>query len=82
MKMKNAPNMHNQPQVCEIFDVIRRSDGMVMNQISSGNRYMVYTLNGLVSVRPLMADEIVGTPKLFEQILERAGYRLTQARKD
>lgn len=74
--------MPNQPQVYEIFDVVRRSDGMVMNHISSGNRYMVYTLNGLVSVRTLMADEIVGTPKLFELILERAGYRVTPVKKD
>ncbi|EIC0698740.1 hypothetical protein K9259_002577 [Salmonella enterica subsp. enterica] len=74
--------MPNQPQVYEIFDVVRRSDGMVMNHISSGNRYMVYTLNGLVSVRTLMADEIVGIPKLFELILERAGYRVTPVKKD
>lgn len=74
--------MHSQPQDCEIFDVIRRSDGMVMNHIYSGNRHMVYTQNGLVSVRPLMADEIVGTPRLFEQMLERAGYDLTPLQKD
>lgn len=29
-----------------------------------------------------MADEIVGTPKLFELILERAGYRVTPVKKD
>lgn len=29
-----------------------------------------------------MADEIVGTPKLFEQMLERAGYCLTPLQKD
>lgn len=74
--------MHSQPQDWEIFDVVRRSDGMVMNHIYSGNRYMVYTQNGLVLVRPLMADEIVGTPKLFEQMLERAGYDLTPLQKD
>ncbi|HAT2600452.1 TPA: hypothetical protein JD836_19630 [Citrobacter freundii] len=74
--------MHSQPQDLEIFDVVRRSDGMVMNHIYPGNRYMAYTQNGLVSVRPLMADEIVGTPKLFEQMLERAGYDLTPLQKD
>ncbi|MBJ9029291.1 hypothetical protein I5443_18945 [Citrobacter braakii] len=74
--------MPNKPQAYEIFDVVRRSDGMVMNHISSGNRYMVYTLNGLVSIRPLMADEIIGTPVLFDHILERAGYRVTPVKKD
>ncbi|MEG0870358.1 MAG: hypothetical protein RSG77_25430 [Hafnia sp.] len=45
-------------------------------------RVLLYIENGVVkSDTPLMADEIIGTPTLFEQILERAGYRLTPVQK-
>lgn len=45
-------------------------------------RILLYIENGVVrSDRPILEEEIIGTPKLFEQILERAGYRLTSAQK-
>ncbi|MDC0729185.1 hypothetical protein POH93_27970 [Phytobacter diazotrophicus] len=43
---------------------------------------MLYMENGLVkSEMRLMPDEIIGTPSLFNQLLERAGYRVTPAEK-
>ncbi|MDU4242266.1 hypothetical protein [Phytobacter diazotrophicus] len=45
-------------------------------------RIMLYMENGLVkSEMRLMPDEIIGTPSLFNQLLERAGYRVTPAEK-
>ncbi|MEN0581918.1 hypothetical protein AAIG39_23375 [Phytobacter palmae] len=45
-------------------------------------RIMLYVENGLViSEMPLMPDEIIGTPSLFNQLLERAGYHVTPAEK-
>ena len=45
-------------------------------------RIMLYVENGLVkSEMRLMPDEIIGTPSLFNQVLERAGYRVTPAEK-
>ncbi len=46
-------------------------------------RIMLYMENGLVkSEMRLMPDEIIGTPSLFNQLLERAGYRVTSAERD
>lgn len=46
-------------------------------------RIMLYMENGLVkSEMRLMPDEIIGTPSLFNQLLERAGYRVTPAERD
>ena len=46
-------------------------------------RIMLYVENGLVkSEMRLMPDEIIGTPSLFNQLLERAGYRVTPAERD
>ncbi|KUR16114.1 hypothetical protein [Klebsiella aerogenes] len=46
-------------------------------------RIMLYVENGLVkSELPLLPDEIIGMPTLFNQLLERAGYRVTPVEKD
>ncbi|EPY5421690.1 TPA: hypothetical protein PCO36_001742 [Klebsiella oxytoca] len=46
-------------------------------------RIMLYVENGLVkSELPLLPDEIIGTLTLFNQLLERAGYRVTPVKKD
>lgn len=46
-------------------------------------RILLYVENGLVKgdtvLRP---DEIIGTPSLFDHILERAGYRVKPVKKD
>lgn len=38
----------------------------------------MYRRGSMVSFMPLQDDEIIGTPTLFTQMLERAGYRVTQ----
>lgn len=55
--------------------------GLHVNPEFSG-RILLYVENGVVKAdTPLQADEIIGSAALFEQILERAGYRLTPAQK-
>ncbi|WP_208743710.1 hypothetical protein [Citrobacter portucalensis] len=50
---------------------------------SFSGRIMLYVENGLVkSEMPLLPEEIIGTPVLFDHILERAGYRVTPVKKD
>lgn len=50
---------------------------------SFSGRILLYVEKGLVkSEMPLMPDEIIGTPTLFHQLLERAGYRQMPAKKD
>lgn len=45
-------------------------------------RVLLYIENGVVKGdTPLMADEIIGTPTLFNQLLERAGYRIAPVQK-
>ncbi len=45
-------------------------------------RILLYVENGIVKGdTPLMADEIIGTPTLFNQLLERARYRVAPVQK-
>ncbi len=45
-------------------------------------RILLYIENGVVKGEtPLMADEIIGTPSLFNHLLERAGYRIAPVQK-
>lgn len=46
-------------------------------------RIMLYVENGLVKAdMRLKPEEIIGTQSLFEQMLERAGYRVAPHLKD
>lgn len=65
--------MRNQAPVLNI--------GLHVNPEFSG-RILLYVENGVVKGdTPLMADEIIGTPTLFNQLLERAGYRVAPVQK-
>lgn len=45
-------------------------------------RILLYIENGLVkSEMPLLPNEIIGTPSLFNHLLERAGYRIAPVQK-
>ncbi len=45
-------------------------------------RILLYIENGLVkSEMPLLPNEIIGTPTLFNQLFERAGYRIAPVQK-
>ncbi|WP_071889303.1 hypothetical protein [Serratia rubidaea] len=61
------------------YELIRCCDSVVVAIFSSFpdcDRALMYRSGGHVSFMPLQPDDIVGTPKLMTQILERAGYRI------
>lgn len=65
----------------EGYAVIRCHDGVIVARLHSfpdSERALMYRRGDEVSFMPLQEDEIVGTPTLFTQMLERAGYRASQ----
>ncbi|HDR2471494.1 TPA: hypothetical protein QCI26_005050 [Enterobacter soli] len=63
------------------YAVIRCHDGVIVARLQSFpecDRALMYRRGGEVSFMPLKDDEIVGTPTLFTQMLERAGYRVSK----
>lgn len=63
------------------YAVIRCHDGVIVARLHSFpecERALMYRRGDEVSFMPLQEDEIVGTPTLFTQMLERAGYRVSQ----
>lgn len=61
------------------YAVIRCHDGVIVARLHSFpdcGRALMYRRGDEVSFMPLQDDEIVGTPTLFTQMLERAGYRV------
>lgn len=61
------------------YDLVKRSTGEVVCSIRAAERYLVYTTNGLTSIRPLLEDEIIFTPSAMIHFLQRAGYRVSPA---
>lgn len=62
------------------FAVIRCHDGVIVARLQSfpdSGRALMYRRGREVSFMPLQEDEIIGTPTLFTQMLERAGYRVS-----
>ncbi|WP_410739041.1 hypothetical protein [Citrobacter sedlakii] len=59
------------------YDIVRRSDGCVLFSFPSSGRHLIYRVNGIVSMRPLLDDEEVFTPNSFVQFIRRLGYRVT-----
>lgn len=63
------------------YAVIRCHDGVIVARLHSFpecERAVMYRRGDEVSFMPLQENEIVGTPTLFTQMLERAGYRSAQ----
>lgn len=63
------------------YEVIRCNDGVIVARLHSfpdSDRALMYRRGDEVSFMPLQDDEMVGTPTLFLQMLERAGYRIFQ----
>lgn len=63
------------------YAVIRCHDGVIVARLHSFpecERALMYRRGDEVSFTPLKRDEIVGTPTLFTQMLEKAGYRSIQ----
>ncbi|WP_275063460.1 hypothetical protein [Enterobacter ludwigii] len=63
------------------YAVIRCHDGVIVARLPSfpdSARALMYRRGDEVSFMPLQDDEMVGTPTLFTQMLERAGYRVSK----
>lgn len=58
------------------YDVVRRADKEVIYSFPADGRYLVYRVNGLVSLRPLLEDEEIFTLNGFMQFATRLGYRV------
>lgn len=58
------------------YDVVRRADNAVIYSFPGDGRYLVYRVNGLVSMRPILEDEEIFTLNGFMQFATRLGYRL------
>jgi len=64
------------------YAVIRCHDGVIVARLHSfpdSGRALMYRRGDEVSFMPLQDDEMVGTPTLFTQMLERAGYRIAKS---
>jgi len=62
------------------YAVIRCHDGVIVARLHTFpecERALMYRRGDDVSFTPLLDNEIVGSPSLFTQMLERAGYRLS-----
>ncbi|QHP58560.1 hypothetical protein EH204_11560 [Pectobacterium carotovorum subsp. carotovorum] len=63
------------------YAVVRCRDHVVIatfQDFPEFDRALTYRRGDTISFMPLKPDEIVGTPTLFTQMLERAGYRVSQ----
>ncbi|EAZ1823622.1 hypothetical protein BWL62_24340 [Salmonella enterica] len=63
------------------YAVIRCYDHCVVARFGSipdSGRALMYRRGDEISFVPLHPDDIVGTPTLFTQMLEKAGYRITR----
>ena len=58
------------------YDVVRRTDGTVICSFPAGDRFLVYRSGGLISMRPLLDEEIIFTPNAVVQFLTCLGYRI------
>ncbi|MDE1571792.1 hypothetical protein PWK01_02775 [Klebsiella pneumoniae] len=61
----------------EWYDIVRRSDGVIMGSIPAGDNHLVYSKNGLVSLRPLLDDESVFNLSTMTAFLRRLGYHIS-----
>lgn len=62
------------------YAVVRCCDHVVVAKFKDFpdfDRALIYRYGDMMSFMPLHADDIVGTPTLFTQLLEKAGYRVT-----
>lgn len=63
------------------YAIIRCNDGVIVARLHSfpdSDRALMYRRGDELSFMPLQDDEIIGTPTLFTQMLERAGYRVSK----
>lgn len=60
----------------EYYDLVKRSTGEVVGSIRAAGRVLVYTTNGVTSMRPLLEDEGVFNLNAMTSFLYRLGYRV------
>lgn len=60
------------------YDIVRRSDGMLIGSVQLQSRCLLYTRNGIVSCRPLLEDEGIFNISSGSRFLRRLGYRITE----
>ncbi|HHU4053966.1 MULTISPECIES: hypothetical protein [Klebsiella/Raoultella group] len=58
------------------LDIVRRSDGFIVASFPAERRHLVYRVNGVVSIRPLLPDEETFTLNGFMRFAEKLGYRI------
>lgn len=60
------------------YDLVRHEDGVVVLTFDMPARCkaLLYRQGDKFSFRPMLPGEIVGTPNLFMQMLQRAGYQV------
>lgn len=58
------------------YDLVRHTDGVVVLtfDMPGQGKALLYRQGEIYSFRPMMPEEIIGTPNMFMQMLERAGY--------
>ena len=59
------------------YDIVRRSDGRVMSSFCGERRHLVYRQNGIISLRPMLEEELVFTHSSMVKFLKRCGYGIT-----
>ncbi|MEA4549804.1 hypothetical protein VBR30_17225 [Klebsiella pneumoniae] len=58
------------------YDVVRRSDGAIICSFPAKGRHLIYRVNGIISMRPLLPEEEIFTLNGFMKFAERLGYRV------
>lgn len=78
MIAKKGVDVNDGQEQTDWYDIIRRSDGMLLASMPLDRQYLVYNRNGLVSCRPLLEDEGVFNLSSGTRFLRQLGYRVTQ----
>ncbi|HBQ5958251.1 TPA: hypothetical protein L7639_004071 [Klebsiella pneumoniae subsp. pneumoniae] len=55
---------------------MRRTDGAIIYSFPAEGRHLLYKINGVVSVRPMLSDEEIFTLNGFMRLAEKLGYRI------
>ncbi|HHT1368299.1 TPA: hypothetical protein ACTYDP_004991 [Klebsiella pneumoniae] len=58
------------------YDVVGRSDGAIICSFPAEGRHLIYRVNGIISMRPLLPEEEIFTLNGFMKFAERLGYRV------
>lgn len=68
--------MSDSKEQTDWYDIVRRSDGKIMDSMPLERRCLVYIRNGMVSCRPLLEDEGIFNLSSGTRFLRRLGYHV------